>query len=285
MEPSFDIYTWLDEFNVIPVFGGRLQDIPNWIDVILSMIPEQSQHYICRDNISIELPKPRTIARKLRVPTSDIIHLHDTNLSEYVKMAKQVAMKDRAYVPNRFGLVVEDQTIIENPINDINPLLKEDIEACPQPLILILIKVVTVMGLKVKSSHANALIIDKNKKTFELFDPYGKTIPAIDEWFDTSFRSTANLPDYQYLSPMTLCPITSGPQYLAEKTSQIEKSQRGYCYTYTMMYIQMRLANPHLIPQDIIGLILDVTPEQLRRYAGMYNTVLHEYYNWPLRYD
>jgi len=276
--PLFNIYRWIDTFKVIPN-PQKLIDIYDWISIILNTIPEYFRNRICTSNLFIEIPKPQEI-RPGKYKIQDLLKLRQTDLLQYVFIAKQQALKNPDYIPNKLVLTIEDDDVIENPVYEINPFLHEDIATCQQPIILIFVGIIKIQGLKILSHHANALIIDKVKKTYELFDPYGKTRRSIDEWFNNDFREMADLQDYTYLSPMILCP-NLGPQYIAEKPAP--KSERGYCMSYTFMYIQMRLANPELSPQTVVEILLSKSPQELRHYAILYNTVLHEYFNWPYR--
>lgn len=280
---NFNIYSWLDHFNVQPEYRGKLIDIPNWIQIILSLIPESSRNIICQNNIYIDIPKLRSIGITLRryIHNLDLPNLQKTNLPEYINLAKQAAIM-QGYTPNTLILTIENQNIVDNPITDINPFLHQEIESCPEPIILILVKIVNMEGLRIKSSHVNALLVDKTKQTYELFEPYGKALSAVDNWFQTNFRLIARLFSYEYRPSFSLCP-NLGPQYIAEKTESIPKYERGYCYTYTLMYIHMRLANLESTPFDVLKLLLSISSQQLRRYTIIYNNILHDYYNWPFR--
>jgi hypothetical protein len=290
MDPEFNLYSWLDGFNVSSDVNGKLIDIPDWMEIILKLIPESSRDNICAQNLFIEIANLKSIAqwaRRRQLNLSDIWRLREVNPHEYVNLAKRVALNGQygphEYTPNELVILIENNMVINNLFYDINIFFNEDIDACPQPIIFILVKILTRFPeLNRNAVHVNALIIDKIHQTFELFDPYGKTSEIVNAWFTTQFRLIAGLYDYQYLSPVVLCP-NLGPQHIAEKTQPIPKNQRGYCYTYTLMYIQMRLANPNLSPTDVVTFLLSATPEQLRHYAMKYNAVLHTYYKWPFR--
>lgn len=270
MDIPFDIYSWIDSFNASPYYQGKLLSIANWLEKLLI----HNKTNICTKSIFVEIP--RYIPKRLRVP-----NMKDLSLDEYVHIAKEAALINPDYIVNQLTLTIENGKIIENPILELNPLLAKDIKNCPQPIILIYVGILRVKGLKVRSSHGNALIIDKTNRTYELFDPYGKTTPEIDAWFNEEFREAANLENYTYLPPLELCP-KSGPQYLAEKDS-LSRNEKGFCMTYTFMYIHMRTANPGIDPRKIVEILLDKTPKELRRYAILYNNILNTHYGWPFR--
>lgn len=280
---SFNIYSWMDTFHIQPNHA-KLIDTYNWISIMLKIVPEYVRSRICLNTIFIEIPTPFEIRNlfRSRGRISELTNLRENNLREYVFIAKQAALMNPYYTPNKLVLVIEDNEIVDDPVTELNPFADEDIHNCIEPIILISVGIITRRGLKILSSHANVLIIDKIKRTYELFDPYGKTSEIINQWFETDFRQIADLEDYTYLSPMVLCP-NLGPQSIAERTEPIPKTEKGYCMSYTFMYIQMRLANPHLEPQQIVELLLSKPPAELRLYAFLYNTILHQHYGWPLR--
>ncbi len=282
MESVFNIYSWINQFEVDEISPRKLIDDKNWLRIILKLVPSSQLENICQDNIYFEIPKLKErMFRLTRLKLSELQDLRKNNLTEYVKLAKEIGFK-KDLTPNTLSIVIEDGKISESPITELNPLIKEDLKICPTNLILILVRIIRISNQKVKSVHVNSLIIDQKRQIYELFDPYGETSSLIDDWFDSKFKSFLGLSNYQYLSPMLFCP-TKGPQHLAEKTEKIERREKGCCYTYTLMYIQMRLSNPELTAEKIVKFLMKSTGEELRKYANIYNTILHEYYGWPYR--
>jgi len=94
------------------------------------------------------------------------------------------------------------------------------------------------------STHANALLCDKKKGTVERFEPHGARAYEIfkdykyeelDEHLAKYFQSEYNL---EYISPITYCPAL-GPQSIEHYISE-----SGYCATWSLWYIDMRLTYP-----------------------------------------
>lgn len=123
------------------------------------------------------------------------------------------------------------------------------------------------------SAHANMLIVDTETQTAERFEPHGfkqsqaSNINDIMLSINTSSASIdahlqrwikQNYPNYTYLSPFDVCPRT-GPQTTA--TSDVW--EKGFCQTWTILYADARLRSPDLSPEEIQGLLLQYSPDQL----------------------
>lgn len=91
----------------------------------------------------------------------------------------------------------------------------------------------------------------------------------------SEFQVKAGLADYVYLSPNHL---SSGPQTYAE--TGIPKHEQGYCYTYTLMYLHMRLTHLDWIPAEIVNALISQPPSTLRQAAVKYNFILRHIYGW-----
>lgn len=269
MDVPFDIFAWIDSFPEKTQYE-KLLGIPNWIEKMLEITKAKD---VCSKTIFVEIPRPKS--KKMK-------ELRELDLEKYLYMAKHAALISEDYIPNQLVLTIENGEIFPNPGLEINPFLAEDIRNCPEPIILIYVGIVRVKGLKILSSHGNALIIDKNTLTYELFDPYGRTTPEIDIWFEKDLPYLAGLEGWKYLPPLELCP-NYGPQYIAEKKEDIARNQKGYCMTWTLMYIHSRLSNPSIDPKIIVKLLTSPSGKDLRRYALLYNTILHDHYDWPFR--
>ena len=278
-----NIYRWIDSFSrigkeeTIDSFSregsversNKLLAIPNWLEVIRSMIPPV-RGSVC---LTIQIPKSSTIPR-----------LYPERYRQ-----KEIQLKS----PQQLNLLVEDDLVRISPFDDLNPFLAQEIADCSG---LIVINLVIARRLKMPhrrsfATHVNALVIDKERKTIELFDPYGKTKPIIDRWVAEEFTQLAGLIDYNYISPIELCPYF-GPQYVAEKLSPAPDS--GYCMSYTLMYILMRMSNPDLTGSEINQMMMikdwdnplvsrPWRPDELQHYVKAFNTILHDYYQWPYR--
>ncbi len=256
----FNIYSWIDSFDITNKYEGRLLQVDNWLNILLNIIPEPNKTQICSNKLKIQFSPSES--GKVIIPDNNLV------------------------------IVIDDKSIIYFPWNDLNPNLNEQIMLCNKnmiPIHVVVMKIkspeiIETLNLRksVKSVHVNALLIDKNNKTIELFDPYGKANPIAEEWIKSIFVEKAGLIDYRYISSMDICPI-SGPQTIAEKYYPAIKTEKGFCHSYSIMYFHMRLSNPGLDPKINLIMMLEKTYEELRLYVTKYTNILHFIYGYPFR--
>jgi hypothetical protein len=110
--------------------------------------------------------------------------------------------------------------------------------------------------------HRNMLVISKQFRTIERFEPHGRTKLAMEgvpfqDWaskqvwppstamntiIDTMLKRLLNqlLPGYEFVSSTDICPRLLGAQTMLP-----------LCITYSYMYFHLRILNPHLNPRQI----------------------------------
>jgi len=114
-------------------------------------------------------------------------------------------------------------------------------------------------------SHANIIVIDNINKTIERFEPHGKK-NGYDKnglWqknLDNKFTNTKilkylNLEDYEYISPEIFEP-TIGIQ------AKIDIYE-GMCFTYCIIYLQLRIMNPDLNRKLIIKYLMTKSKKEM----------------------
>ena len=118
----------------------------------------------------------------------------------------------------------------------------------------IFLSFIIIQNNKTKINHANIIIIDVIKKTFERFEPYGKytdnikITKQIDNVFQTKFKSLLDINNFTYISPTYISPLV-GIQSIAD-------SYCGMCITINMMYLHMRVLNPDISQPKLVNFIL-----------------------------
>ena len=98
------------------------------------------------------------------------------------------------------------------------------------------------------SGHANALIIDKKKKTLDRYEPAGKRKDGYDD--KISRLLSARLPGFRY---------TRYAEYARGEQRPQTDSYNGMCVTFSLVYVLYRLLNP------------DMDAEVLRRHMASFS--------------
>ena len=106
------------------------------------------------------------------------------------------------------------------------------------------------------TDHSNVVIIDKERRTIERYEPYGHLPPEaraayrIDE-LDANFVEVASFsPGYKYVPPSEVCP-TFGPQRWEESIMQQQHRVEGdpttgFCIWWSLWFADRRLKYPNL---------------------------------------
>lgn len=103
-------------------------------------------------------------------------------------------------------------------------------------------------------SHANALFFDKVNRTAERFEPHNLdayemftyfNLEKLDERLGEYLASIG----YRYIAPTEFCPRL-GPQYFEVKR------MTGYCASWSLWYVDLRLSNPDVPRDRLVQLLL-----------------------------
>lgn len=130
---------------------------------------------------------------------------------------------------------------------------------------------------KSKLTHANIVIIDLFKKTYERFEPYGNLAKNIenklDNLFDQKVREIINMKSFKYIPPCNISPAI-GIQKIAD-------SYCGMCITISMMYLHMRILNPDISQKKLVTFIINRPKNTLKvmilKYARHVEKTLKEH--------
>jgi ankyrin repeat protein len=126
--------------------------------------------------------------------------------------------------------------------------------------------IVIPLGIEIaEGSHANIIIIDKNNKTIERFEPNGSNHPRnfyynpilLDNLLKNKFESLLN--NYKYLKPSNYLP-TVGLQLLEIINDNKCKNigdPNGYCAVWCVWYTNYRLMNPDVKPNKLINELIN----------------------------
>jgi len=102
--------------------------------------------------------------------------------------------------------------------------------------------------------HLSVLVIDKNNKTIQRFDPHGifeESLIKNMEVMDEKIREYFIVPGIidSYISPRDYCII--GPQQSQELENEALKYGKGYCTMWTFWYLEKRLEYPELSLEEL----------------------------------
>ena len=106
-----------------------------------------------------------------------------------------------------------------------------------------------------RGGHANTIFIDMEKKTAEGFEPHGG---RVDNWQEQKHdklqvKLSAKFAEYglTYIPPNKICPWVGPQNYEVYKISAI-----GFCATWSIWYIDMRLTYPDVpIEETVAGML------------------------------
>jgi hypothetical protein len=157
---------------------------------------------------------------------------------------------------------------------------KQKIEKCKEPLVIINLGLLNILG---DNNHANILIIDIIRKEIEHFEPHGE-LSIVGKGFNRVFdKIIANMiPDllpnsesYKFISSLDYCPKI-GPQK-KHKEFDSECTDGGYCAIWTTLYGHIRIVNPSIARQDIINYMLNnIDISYLKKYITLIDNVVSD---------
>lgn len=162
-------------------------------------------------------------------------------------------------LPIRGGIVYS----IDNDFFYYNNLIKKSIVNCKKDkkVRFIFFIFATIQTGSSSFTHANIIVIDLIKKTYERFEPYGFDRPQfenkIDKKFKNEIRNITGLHNFKYISPTDISPKL-GIQSKAD-------AYCGMCVTISMMYLQLRILNPNLSQKKVVDYLLKKDKKELKR--------------------
>ena len=122
-----------------------------------------------------------------------------------------------------------------------------------QSIRFIVLKLTLVTSIN--TTHANILIYDKIKNTFERFEPYGD-VPYLDsDKLDKVLEELGKkLFSAKYLSPKDIFGLMGFQSMSNDNLQSVKKlgDPAGYCLAWTFWYLEMRVNNPDLEPRELL---------------------------------
>ena len=138
-------------------------------------------------------------------------------------------------------------------------------------------------------NHSNAILFDYKNKTAERFEPYGAYVSNKDDIklvkeFDKQFgKAVSRHTNFKYMPAHLFCPLI-GPQKhdelrkrLGKDLSENEKKKKtdpyGFCASWSLWYINLRLEHPNISPKQL----LDKALKKLHNDPRSFTTFIRNY--------
>lgn len=140
--------------------------------------------------------------------------------------------------------------------------------------------VIIPLGIELpKGSHANYIIIDKQTKEIERFEPHGYDSPYQYDYDDVQLDSLLKnqfneiIPGYSYFKPKDYLPKIGFQQIESNEPLINISDPKGFCALWVIWYVDMRMTY-HTIPRDrlVIKLI-----EYVRRQNLYFKNLIRNY--------
>jgi ankyrin repeat protein len=138
--------------------------------------------------------------------------------------------------------------------------------------------IVIPLGIELaEGSHANIIIIDREMKTIERFEPYGanepRNFPYNKILLDSLLKSKLQqlLSGFKYMEPKDYLP-TIGFQMLEiinENKCKMIGDPNGYCAVWCVFYVKYRLENPDVKPNKLVYKIINNIKLQNKNFKSV----------------
>lgn len=160
----------------------------------------------------------------------------------------------------------------EPEITNVPGIANFILEECKdQPLIAIPMWIVG-------TAHTNALIIDRERREYERFEPHGHFLASPEEDRKVNYvlennkdlKGAFGLHGYRYISPFDFCP-SRGPQILSKEKECPDV--RGFCPTWSLYYMLQRILNPRWSREAVLKHVMTPMADEslltkIRKFQG-----------------
>jgi hypothetical protein len=187
------------------------------------------------------------------------------------------------YLKNKHNLCQAEGLIFDNGISNMmweSSESKMHLESCMSSSTRFIILTLTLIDSGGNSDgHANIIILDNEQKTAERFEPHGAMAvhsmnfeqPLVDDFLTVLFEHQYG---YTYHSPLNFCPYYGIQSFESSEVS-------GYCATWSIYYVDMRLTYPNIARTDLVNRLVAKIQElqklgQLDRYILSYADTIYQ---------
>lgn len=197
------------------------------------------------------------------------IEYHYQNYSNVLSFFRNIKLKLCLFDNSFLNLDIDDLNKGIFTLYDLN-IFKKNINSCLKQkhnFIPIVFNLISSEG-----NHANVLLVNKNKKQIELFEPHGSrtsssTIGGVVGIYRKKLKSLNKfwktiLPQYKVINAVD---YQDGTAFQAKYDPE---DHSGYCVTWTILFVHYRLLNPEIKLESLIRYISDkINTKKLLKYA------------------
>ena len=141
--------------------------------------------------------------------------------------------------------------------------LWDRIKSCKKRFVLIPLYLSGAFRDTKKIAHHNYIIVDKNRRTLERFEPNGYDIDYYHlmrlgiPYLDTFLKDFSAKHKYRYLRPTDFCPAI-GPQKLEKlQADETHLEEGGFCTFWNVWYADQRFKYPDVKPDKLLVKLID----------------------------
>lgn len=141
--------------------------------------------------------------------------------------------------------------------------LWDRIKTCKKRFVLIPLYLSGAFRDTKKIAHHNYIIVDKNRRTLERFEPNGYDIDYYHlmrlgiPYLDTFLKDFSAKHKYRYLRPTDFCPAV-GPQKLEKlQADETHLEEGGFCTFWNVWYADQRFKYPDVKPDKLLVKLID----------------------------
>ena len=128
--------------------------------------------------------------------------------------------------------------------------------------------------------HANVILIDKELKQVERFEPHGSKSIMASKRIDNLLKESFGKIGYTYFSPKSFCPKKSVQAIHGQAKNPLYKDL-GYCTIWSLWYIDTRLLNQSKTRDETINMIIEMFKDKSEKFI---HETVHFYWTNLMRY-
>ena len=155
--------------------------------------------------------------------------------------------------------------------SDVDDILKV-VEACPRDLVYI-----PVSFSAVPYGHQLMAVVDKGRKTVELFDPSSGPENYTERLDVQRFKETVvDVLGYEFISPFQLCPVN---------LQKLPGGHGSLCVLFSLVYAILRIINPDCSSSEVAGRLLHIVTHNesyIRKFGSYVVSLLKRIPDWYL---
>lgn len=149
------------------------------------------------------------------------------------------------------------------------------------------ILIVDVILTRENRAHSNALIINRERKEYERFEPHGTDVGypveydrLVNEYLaGDEVRKEFGLQGYTYLAPLDYC-LQKYESYAEYQEEKKRCDAGGFCLTWSLYYMLLRILNPRASREEVLKEAMNTTLygdsrlQKIRRFQSLMDALV-----------